>query len=114
MAKINLSDLTPGMELASSVVNKNGNLLLKEAIVLSEKHIRILKTWGVTEADIKGYDKEKIEEDAYAFLSDEEIQDIESQLLNRFPDISSNVVMTEIFRITKKQIISAFINKGSL
>ncbi|MCK5706744.1 MAG: hypothetical protein KAI43_03750 [Candidatus Aureabacteria bacterium] len=113
MAKINLNDLTPGMVLEAPVYNKNGGLLLKDGMSLTEKHIKIFKTWGVTEAEIKGIDKDKIEEDAYAFLSEEEIQEIESRALKRFPDLSENPVMAEIFRITKKQIISGFINKGS-
>ena len=112
MAQINLNDIQPGMVLASSVFNKNGGLLLKEGSTLTEKHIRIFKTWGVTEADIVGYDKEKVEEEAYSFLSEEEIQDIESAIFKRFPDFSSDSVMSEIFRIAKKQIIHDCINKG--
>ena len=112
MAKINLSDIQTGMVLAAPVYNKNGGLLLQKGVQLTEKHVKIFKTWGVTEADIEGYDKEKVEQDAYAFLSEEEIQEIESALLKRFPDITSNAVMSEIFRIAKKQKIHFFVSKG--
>ncbi|MBN1522680.1 MAG: hypothetical protein JW928_09125 [Candidatus Aureabacteria bacterium] len=113
MALINLNDLKPGMVLAAPVYNKNGGLLLNKGVPLSEKHLKIFKTWGVTEADIEGYDKEKLEEEAYSFLSDEEAQEIEARLQNRFFDYSSSEIMAEIFRIAKKQKMEVYMKKGT-
>ena len=112
MAQINLNDLQPGMVLAAPVYNKNEGLLLQKGVSLTDKHLKIFKTWGVTEADVEGYDKDKVEDDRYAFLSEEEIAEIESKLLHRFPDITENEVMAEVFRIAKKQKIDMYINKG--
>jgi hypothetical protein len=108
MSKINFNDIQPGMILASDVLNKNGGLLLKEGTVLSEKHIRIFKTWGIAEADIVGFDKAKLDEESYAFLSEGEIQTLESDLLKRFPDITSNDIMAEVFRVAKKHRIKEY------
>ena len=113
MAQLNLNDIQPGMVLAAPVFNKNGSLLLQKGIVLTEKHVKIFKTWGIAEADIEGYDINKVEEDAYAFLSDEEIKEIEAVLVKRFPEIAENDVMKEIFRITKKHKINEALSKGS-
>ncbi|VAW84885.1 hypothetical protein MNBD_GAMMA18-735 [hydrothermal vent metagenome] len=45
--------LQPGMALHSDVHDTNGRLLAKADTVLTEKHIKVLKTWGITQADIK-------------------------------------------------------------
>ena len=48
-----VESLTPGMELRSDVHDQSGRLLAKAETVLNEKHIKVLKTWGVTHAEIK-------------------------------------------------------------
>ena len=42
------------MELGSDVVDRQGRILLKAGVELTEKHLRIFNTWGVLEVDIKG------------------------------------------------------------
>ena len=83
--------------------------LLNKGVALTEKHLKIFKIWGVTEADIESYDKEKVEEEAYSLLNEEDMEKIDSMLKTRFFDFSSNEVMAEIYRITKKQKIKSYI-----
>ncbi len=45
--------LTPGMELKSDIHDTTGRLLAKADAILTEKQIKVLKTWGVTHANIK-------------------------------------------------------------
>lgn len=40
------------MVLASGAKNQHGQMLLAAGTALEEKHVRILKSWGVVEADI--------------------------------------------------------------
>jgi hypothetical protein len=54
MGKINISDVRAGMVLAADVQDRNGRTLLVKGIEISDKHIRIFKMWGITEADIQG------------------------------------------------------------
>ena len=60
MGLINLDNIESGMTLGRDIVNRNGLALLKAGEKITEKHLRILKMWGITEADIKGVDKEEI------------------------------------------------------
>ena len=62
MGMLNLDDIEPGMTLGRDIVNRNGLVLLKAEEQITERHLRILKMWGVTEADIKGVGKEDIEQ----------------------------------------------------
>lgn len=40
------------MTLAAGAKNQHGQMLLASGTVLEEKHVRILKSWGVQEADV--------------------------------------------------------------
>jgi len=42
------------MVLAADTSNMNGVVLLKQGTTLTEKHIKILKTWGITQVEIEG------------------------------------------------------------
>lgn len=56
VAIITIDDLAPGMMLKSNVCDRSGRLLLPAGNELTEKHLKIFRTWGVTEADIAGDD----------------------------------------------------------
>jgi len=54
MGIIHINKLKPGMVLAQEVKDINGRLLLKSQKEIQSSHIRIFKTWGITEVDIRG------------------------------------------------------------
>lgn len=53
MAIINIDNLAPGMVLRHDVCDRSGRLLLPAGNELTEKHLRIFRTWGICEADIE-------------------------------------------------------------
>ncbi|MGR9052504.1 MAG: hypothetical protein ACU84J_07640 [Gammaproteobacteria bacterium] len=64
MAKILLNALQPGMVLTEDTVHANGRVLLKAGSVITENHIKIFKTWGVSYVEVvtdtdDGIDNEK-------------------------------------------------------
>jgi len=52
MAKMPLSKLQPGMKLSNPVLDSFGNPILNADTELTEKHIRLMKTWGIESIDI--------------------------------------------------------------
>jgi HD-like signal output (HDOD) protein len=54
MGIIHINKLKPGMVLDQEVRDINGRLLLKSDKEIHSSHIRIFKTWGVTEVNIRG------------------------------------------------------------
>ena len=54
MTKLLLENVEIDMELNSDVVDRQGRVLLKKGVILTEKHLRVFNTWGVLEVDIKG------------------------------------------------------------
>ena len=102
MGILNLNDLKVGMVLAGDVKNKHGNILIKQGIELTEKHITLLKAWGITEADVAGIDQNQLDREELKALSPEFIEAVESELRDIFPPFDSHPVMAEIYRIARK------------
>jgi hypothetical protein len=102
MGVLNLSDLKAGMVLAADVKNKHGNILMKAGILLAEKHLMVLKTWGISEADVVGVEKDQVVQEELNTISPELIEAIENDLRKFFPPLDNQPVLAEIFRITRK------------
>lgn len=58
MGLISINNIRPGMVLAGDVKDRNNRVLLAAGQEISDKHLKIFKMWGVTDADIKGTDQE--------------------------------------------------------
>ncbi len=52
MGKVSVQNLQVGLKLASPVVDVYGNTLIAQGSELAEKHLRLLKTWGIIEVNI--------------------------------------------------------------
>ncbi len=102
MGILNLNDLKDGMVLAADIKNKHGNILIKEGNTLTAKHILLMKAWGITEADVVGFDKDQVEKEEMHALSPELIEAIEKELRAVFPPCDNHPVMAEIYRIARK------------
>jgi hypothetical protein len=56
MSMLPTENLIPGMLLAADVRDRNGRLLLKAGAELTEKHLYIMRTWGIVEVEIVDVD----------------------------------------------------------
>ena len=102
MGILNINDLKEGMTLAADVKNKHGNIMIRQGMTLSEKHIMLLKAWGIAEADVDGFNRDQFHKDEIKTVSPEVIEVIEKELHEFFPPLEGNEIMSEIYRITKK------------
>lgn len=102
MGILNINDLKEGMTLAADVKNKHGNIMIRQGMTLSEKHIMLLKAWGISDADVDGFDRDQLNEEEMKTVSPEVIEVIENELRAFFPSLEGNEIMSEIYRITKK------------
>lgn len=102
MGLLAINDLKDGMVLAQGVCNKHGNILLQGGDRLDEKKIILLKSWGITEADVKDIDGEQLAEGKKGELAAETSLVIENEMHELFPDCSGNSVMEKLYSIVKK------------
>lgn len=102
MGILNINDLKEGMTLAADVKNKHGNIMIKQGMTLTEKHIMLLKAWGIPDADVEGADRDQLHQEEMKTVSPEVIEVIENELNELFPTLDGNEIMSEIYRIAKK------------
>lgn len=70
MGIVHVDNLKSGMILASDLLDAKGRFLLKSSTILQDKHIQTLKIWGITEADIVGFDQQKAAEIAPQYATE--------------------------------------------
>ena len=61
MKRLNIKDLEVGMVLSDQVKGSQNQVLLNKGAQLTEKHIRILKIWGISNISIKSTDADETE-----------------------------------------------------
>ena len=57
MAYISVADVVAGLVVEEDVKDRNGRLIISCGITIEEKHLRILKTWGVTKIAVQSAQK---------------------------------------------------------
>ena len=102
MITLGLENLRPGMILAEPVYNFQGVLLLDAGAKLTEKSIRIFKSWGVVRVSVEGKSEEKNSLDGRS--DDKTMDEINKMLLLKFSDVLNDPVMEEIMRVAGKII----------
>lgn len=115
--KLLVTDLLPGMRLARSVYGSNGEILLRENVILSEKYIQALKRLNITAV----YIKSALTADFDAVAAEQALADeIKTQTLNSMqtwfnnPQVSNFKRMTESIEIVIDELLSGKILTGSL
>lgn len=94
MGIVSITALRPGMELASDTLDANGRKLVAEGTVITDKHLRILRIWGVTEADVEGVDQEEENKKDLSQIDPQLVEATHRYLLARF--VFNNVTLRPV------------------
>lgn len=113
MTRININDLQAGMVLKQPVFHSGGGLLLNEGVILTEKHVRIFKQWGVTDVQIQGDEKSDPDQKRLVMVPDEVIKELDKNLEFRFSRTKGDSVMEEVKSITKKILLQEWLKKNT-
>ena len=102
-----INQLTSGMVLRNDVRDRSGRVLLRRGAKLTDNTVRVLKTWGVSEVEIR----DDSEDGAQATIQDNKmvdsqaIQEAEQQALNLFRHTDlNNLVTKELFNLCMTRI----------
>ncbi|PLX67049.1 MAG: hypothetical protein C0603_10310 [Denitrovibrio sp.] len=112
MGLVYIDDIKPGMKLEKDLFCPNGRFLLGAESVFEVKHIKIARSWGITEAYIEGTDKKSLDSAAEEEFSVETLATAELVLSQNYKHTYMTVdVMQEIYRLNKLTVASE-IEKG--
>ncbi len=100
MAILSIDTISEGMVLMSDVRDRSGRLLLECGTEINAKHLRMFRTWGITEADIVTVDGHA-DGPASAAADPELLRDAENALRPLFCNANlSYPAMGELFRLS--------------
>jgi len=72
------------MVLASDAKDLSGRVLLTAGNELTEKHLRVFKIWGISEADVQGIDQKDVVEQEVAQVDPEVREKAEEKVRGLF------------------------------
>jgi hypothetical protein len=98
--RLKTDELKPGMILARSVFNQQDLLLLEKNNSLTEKHIWMLKTWGIDQVSVQGKPKDDSSTVFEAELETKET--VETGLRAKFADVLDDPVMEVIMKAASR------------
>ena len=108
MRNIKLEEIEPGMVLARDVKGRFGRGLLLSGNKVTEKHIRIFKSWGIAEVTVEiisgGVSGELIKSSEAQVIHDQ--QKAQLQKLFKFND-DNHPAVRELFQVALKRKINA-------
>lgn len=84
MGLVTINKIEQGMVLGEDLKDRNGRFLLPSGANLTARHIKMLKMWGVIEANIEGIDQEDVEDNAISEMNPETIEMAEKMVRGRF------------------------------
>ncbi len=99
MPKIKLAALQEGMLVAADVKNMDDMLLIPAGCELTQRHIKVLQTWGVLEVEVELGDETEVETDPLAKMDPAEAAKLAASVKERFWNFDeSNPVQLELFQ----------------
>jgi len=104
MAKmVDVDDLSEGLVINQDVINPQGMVLLKKGISLQDKHIKILKRWGISAVSVTEEAEESISDEEAEDVREQKIEAFTNEINERFSDCTTNETMMLI-----KKAVSEF------
>jgi hypothetical protein len=107
--KVKTAEAKAGMVLASDAVNPFGALLLRAGHILSEKNIRMLKSWGVGSIMVVKEEDEEGQESAEAAPFND--RSVEEEVKRRFSRCLDDPIMAEVMRVALELKLKSLNNR---
>jgi HD-like signal output (HDOD) protein len=113
MGMVKVSHLKPDMVVCSDVKDRNGRLLVAAGTRLTEKHIRIIRIWGVVEVEIEDIAKKGGVPSSNNVIDPVIIRAAEETMRSRFRyNDLGNSAISELFRISVQREASTMAQSG--
>lgn len=106
-----IDDLEIGMILSKDIKDRTGRTLLTADMALQEKHIKILKTWGISVVEVQG-DEAQADLQEIIEQHPELIEQAQQQVTHLFQHVDqTQTFFNELISLREKQIIRDLASK---
>jgi hypothetical protein len=100
MALLAIDSLAPGMKTRRDVATTSGQVLMCAGAEITEKHIRLLRTWGIHQVDIDGQGAPRADDDPSAKISPALLQKARETVAGRFQHTdTAHPAIAELMRL---------------
>jgi hypothetical protein len=99
MPILSLDQAKPGMILAEPVFTHQERLLMEAGRRLTQKNLRVFKSWGVATVAVKG-----VREGRRERASSDSLEGIDERLRARFADVLPDDVMAAVMAAASRQL----------
>lgn len=108
MPRVKMDAVIEGMTVAADVKNMDDMLLVPAGCVLTARHINILRTWGISEIQTDGEDKEST---TLVTIAPEVLQRLEEELKKLFWEYDPKIpAQKELFQLALRRNARASLN----
>ncbi len=104
MGRVNIDELEPGMVLSAPVKNRDGQVMLGQGAVLTDRHLRLFKIWGVCDAQIEGGAGETPEQIESDLRLDPSRRSDNDEVDERFRYVQQDELMMQVKEEVKRYI----------
>ena len=84
MGLISVAELKPDMVLAEDLLDPEGRFLLAKGTKLDPKHLKVMKMWGVAEANVDGLSQNDVDDRKTSRIAPEIIKEAKRSVRDRF------------------------------
>lgn len=110
-----MNEITPGMVLEKDVANIQGAVLLRKDSEVTDRHIKIFKTWGISSIFIKdtvGVDD--LAGQSAQEASRQQIEDMKKGVEAKFAQVADDAIMCGIKEAAVRQRSAQILRKFNL
>jgi hypothetical protein len=106
MGLIPLDQLSAGMTLAADVKDRSGRIILSGGNIITEKHLKIFRMWGITQADVRQSESVQDSPEQPTETDPELLQEAEYRMGELFHHVDrEHPAMRELARLATKRLV---------
>jgi hypothetical protein len=105
MAIVKVSNLKPGMVTKKPVLGSGDRVILGSGVTITERHIKLMKTWGVMLVDVEGEVEGVV--GMKKKMDESELKKLREKMDKKFSRVLDNEIMMEIHRVAVKILIES-------
>jgi hypothetical protein len=110
MGMVRFAELVPDMVLDADVITDQGRLLLPTGTALTAQHLRVMRKWGIEQADIRGVTPDDVTEDVMSRLEPAAVESITAAVAALFRRSNlEHPAVCELVELTRRRLVDHYL-----
>lgn len=111
---VRFAELVPDMVLDADVITDQGRLLLAEGTTLTAQHLRVMRKWGIEQAEVRGVTAENVSDEAASLLEPAVVESITAAVAALFRRSNlEHPAVRELVELTRRRLVEHYAASSS-